>query len=221
MPCHDYLSRLPPQFPTFATMPILLNLWPLLEQWDQVLFKQINSEWTNSFFDAFLPYLRVSSYWMPLYLFLLVFALLNFRERGLWWFVFFVSTVALTDLSGNYLFKHTIERLRPCNDPNFFMNVRLLADRCGGGYSFISNHAANHFGMATFFYITFHKLIPKWAWVGFAWAGLIAYAQIYVGVHYPLDVLSGALWGGILGRLTGKFYNKRIALLLPVLNPGG
>lgn len=193
-------------------MLTFLNTWESLEKWDQSVFVTLNSEWTNPFFDAFLPWLRISVYWMPLYLFLLVFALVNFKYKGFWWFIFFVSTIALTDMSGNYLLKHSIQRLRPCNDPDFAMYVRLLAERCGGGYSFISNHAANHFGMATFFFITLRKQIPRWAWIGFAWASLIIYAQVYVGVHYPLDVLGGAAWGIMLGSLTGKAFNSNFHL---------
>jgi undecaprenyl-diphosphatase len=194
--------------PTFAAMIFLvLALWQKLEQWDQWLFIQINSHWTNPAFDTIMPYLRIPAFWAPLYLFAGVFVLANFKTRGLWWIVFFLSTIALTDLGGTYIFKHTIHRLRPCNDPDFFFNVRLLLKQCGG-YSFISNHAANHFGMATFFFVTFrHQL--KWAWVPFLWAACIAYAQVYVGIHYPLDVFCGALLGVVFGVFTGTIFTKR------------
>lgn len=121
---------------------------------------------------------------------------------------------------GTYLFKHNFHRLRPCSDPDLLFQVRLLTDRCSGGYSFTSNHAANHFGMATFFFITFRSVLKKWAWIGFLWAGLIAYAQVYVGVHYPLDVLCGALLGLILGLLTGKVFNKRYGFAIFDSQPG-
>jgi len=99
-------------------------------------------------------------------------------------------------------------------DPDMHLVVRRLLNECSGGYSFISNHAANHFGMASFFYITFRKIIPKWAWLGFLWAALIAYSQVYVGVHYPLDVFCGALLGIFSGIITGRVFNKRFGFAI-------
>jgi undecaprenyl-diphosphatase len=135
--------------------------------------------------------------------------LVNFRIKGLWWAVFFLATVALTDMTGTYVFKHSFMRLRPCNDPAFFDHVRLLLKNCAGGSSFISNHAANHFGMGIFFFITTRHILKKWAWIGIAWAFLIAYAQVYVGVHYPLDVACGAALGLAFGISTATLFNKR------------
>ncbi|MEO7923012.1 MAG: phosphatase PAP2 family protein [Chitinophagaceae bacterium] len=191
-----------------------INLWQKLLEWDQRLFIKVNSDWTNPFFDALMPFLRNSVNWAPLYLFLLVFVLLNFKTRGLWWTVFFLATVAMTDMTGTYVFKHSVERWRPCSDPDFYIHVRLLLDRCGGGYSFVSNHAANHFGMAAFFFVTFRHRFPRWTWIAFAWAGLIAYAQVYVGFHYPSDVICGALLGMAFGISTGSFFNKRFGFAI-------
>lgn len=186
-----------------------LSFWQQLVKWDQYLFEKINGDWSNPFFDAIMPFLRNSLHWAPLYLFLLVFVLVNFRVRGIWWAVFFLATVALCDMTGTYVFKHSFERLRPCNDPDFSEHVRLVLNRCAGGYSFISNHAANHFGMGIFFYITMRHVLKNWAWIGLAWAALISFAQVYVGVHYPLDVLCGALLGLAFGISTATLFNKR------------
>lgn len=193
---------------------IAINFWKKLVQWDQSLFISINSDWTNPVFDVVLPIMRNSFIWYPLYLFLLIFVLLNFKVRGLWWAVFFLSTLALTDMTGTYVFKHVFERLRPCSDPDFFTHVRLLLKQCAGGYSFTSNHAANHFGMATFFFITFRHLFKIWAWIALCWAAAICYSQVYVGVHYPLDVLSGAMLGLAFGITTGTFFNKRFGIAI-------
>lgn len=193
---------------------IAIDFWKKLVQWDQSLFISINSDWTNPVFDVVLPIMRNSFIWYPLYLFLLIFVLLNFKVRGLWWAVFFLSTLALTDMTGTYVFKHVFERLRPCSDPDFFTHVRLLLKQCAGGYSFTSNHAANHFGMATFFFITFRHLFKIWAWIALCWAAAICYSQVYVGVHYPLDVLSGAMLGLAFGITTGTFFNKRFGIAI-------
>ena len=193
---------------------IAIDFWKKLVQWDQSLFISINSEWTNPVFDVVLPIMRNSFIWYPVYLFLLIFVLLNFKARGLWWVVFFLSTLALTDMTGTYVFKHVFERLRPCSDPEFFTHVRLLLKQCAGGYSFTSNHAANHFGMATFFFITFRHLFKIWAWIALYWAAAICYSQVYVGVHYPLDVLAGAMLGLAFGITTGTFFNKRFGIAI-------
>ncbi len=185
-----------------------------LGQWDRSLFRTINTDWANSVFDSIMPFLRNSTHWAPLYLFLLVFVLMNFRIKGLWWAVFFLCTVAITDMTGTYVFKHVVERIRPCNDPEFYTQVRLVLNKCAGGYSFISNHAANHFGMGVFFLITFRHLIGKWAWAGIIWAAAIAYAQVYVGVHYPLDVAGGAFVGLCFGTITGTTFNKRFGFAI-------
>jgi len=189
------------------------TLWQKLEQWDKWLFIEINSHGTNSFFDVILPFIRNPLYWAPLYLFLFMFVLLNLRTKGVWWLVLFLSTVALTDITGTYVFKHTFQRLRPCSDPDFFYHVRLLLKQCGG-YSFISNHAANHFGMAGFFFITLGHRFKNWKWIAILWAAFIAYAQVYVGIHYPFDVLAGALLGIIFGFAIGSFFNKRFGFVI-------
>jgi undecaprenyl-diphosphatase len=161
-----------------------------------------------------MPFLRNAVNWAPLYLFLFVFVLVNFKLKGLWWILFFISTVALTDMVGTYVFKHNFHRLRPCADPDFFVHVRLLLKQCAGGFSFVSNHAANHFGMGAFIYLSFKKTIGRWAWLGLIWAGFIAYAQVYVGVHYPLDVISGAILGVCFGITMGTFFNNRFGFAI-------
>lgn len=190
------------------------SLWEKLEKMDQWLFIKINSVFTNPVFDQVMPFMRNSSVWIPLYLFLAVFVLMNFRIKGGWWILLFIVTVALTDMTGNYVFKHNFQRIRPCGDPEFFFNVRLLVSYCSTGYSFVSNHAANHFGLAVFFYITFRPVLKNWAAIGLVWAALISYAQIYVGIHYPLDILGGAMLGVIFGTFTGSIFNKRFGFAI-------
>ena len=190
-----------------------LSFLQTLKEWDQWLFIQINNQQSNSFFDSVMPYLRNSFYWAPLYLFLLLFVTINFKGRGWWWVLFFLCTVSLTDIVSSKILKEAFERLRPCQDPDFLQNVRLLVNRCSGAYSFTSSHAANHFGMATFFFISFRHLLKNWTLLGFFWATTIGYAQVYVGVHYPFDVLGGATIGVFIGLLTGRFFNKQFGIV--------
>ena len=103
-------------------------------------------------------------------------------------------------------------RLRPCNDPVMKQVVHLLVP-CGGGKSFPSSHAANHFSLAVFSSMTVGKF-AKWltpAWL--VWAAVVSYSQVYVGVHYPLDVLVGGTLGACIGWMTGKYFNKKFELM--------
>lgn len=180
-----------------------------LLQWDRQLLKLINAEWSNSFFDSLLPFLRNPPIWLPLYLFLFLFSLINYKKTGWIWALFFIGTVVLSDFVSSDLIKQNIFRLRPCNDPAVagWLNVLTGTSRPQSS-SFTSSHAANHFAMATFVFYTWRKEFGKWTALFFLWAGSIAYAQIYVGVHYPIDVTGGALVGILLGMLTAYCFNR-------------
>ena len=186
------------------------GFWQHIEQWDQWLFIQLNNEFTNPVFDFILPYFRDSVFWAPLYIFILAFITLNYGKKGLWWSLLFLCTVAIADMVGTRIFKYGFERLRPCQDPDFFMHVRLLLKHCSGSFSFISNHAANHFGIATFVSITFYGTFKRWIYLSYLWAIFISYAQVYVGVHYPLDILGGAAVGTLAGVLTASVFNNKV-----------
>jgi membrane-associated phospholipid phosphatase len=182
---------------------------------DLALFFHINGQWHTGFLDAVLPFVRNPYLWAPLYLFLLVFMLLNFNLRGLWWSIGFLATFGFTDSVSSHLIKFWLPRLRPCNDPLTAHFTRLLVP-CGSGYSFPSSHAANHFGLAMFLWMTLHPIFGKWVSVAFVWAFIISYAQIYVGLHYPVDVFCGALFGLASGWITGKLFTRHIGLVEPV-----
>lgn len=189
---------------------ITTNVWQHLDAWDKWLFIQINNHLSNPFFDWVLPYIRDSVFWAPLYIFLLVFSTLNYGKKGWWWCLFFICTVAFTDLVSSRFLKDGFERLRPCQDPHFFQQVRLLLGGCPGSYSFTSSHAANHFGIATFISITLHPAFRNWIYLAYLWAFSISYAQVYVGVHYPLDVLGGAAVGTMAGLLSANLFTHKV-----------
>ena len=190
----------------------LIWFWDQLIALDHQLFLLINGKWTNPFFDKLLVLFRTPIFWTPLYLYLLVIAIKNFKTRSIAWILSLVFTAGLMDFMGNKLIKHTVQRLRPCNDPDFSPQVRLLLDHCGTGFSFISNHAANHFAMASFIFATMASIFGRYRWLFFAWSTSVAYAQVYVGVHYPSDVLCGALTGMIFGFITASIYNKKFQI---------
>lgn len=180
-------------------------------RFDLKCFFYINARWHNSWLDALLPWIREPYLWAPLYLFLALFVTINFRWRGFFWIVFFIVSFGIGDQTSLFL-KETFGRIRPCRDPIVSQFARLLVDYCPMSGSFTSNHAANHFALATFSFLTLKPVIGRFAWLFFAWAAIISYAQVYVGVHYPLDVTGGAVLGILIGLLSGSFFQRRIRL---------
>ncbi|MEO6735857.1 MAG: phosphatase PAP2 family protein [Ginsengibacter sp.] len=179
-----------------------------------MIFSKVNGVWHNPFLDTLLPFLRQSYLWIPLYLFLAIFAPLNFGKKGVYWSLCFILTAVLTDYISSTLIKGAFLRLRPCQDPALIQHIRLLANYCPGNSSFTSSHAANHFAAAMYIFATFKKTSGKWKWPAllFIWASLISYTQVYVGVHFPADVICGALAGLITGYLPAQIFNKKIGL---------
>ncbi|MBX3256131.1 MAG: phosphatase PAP2 family protein [Chitinophagaceae bacterium] len=180
-------------------------------RYDIALFTKINGVWHNSFLDWLCPLLRNQFFWSPLYLFLLVFMLLNFGRRGFYWILFFLATFAMADMLSSSVIKPMAGRLRPCNNPLLADTIRSLVS-CGTGKSFTSSHAANHFALGMFSFRTFLFAPLFWRWSFLFWAFIISYSQVYVGVHFPLDITCGAILGCLIGGATSKLFNSRVGL---------
>jgi len=88
-----------------------------------------------------------------------------------------------------------------------------LVDHCGQNGSFTSSHATNHFGIAVFIFITLEKVWGKFNYLFLLWAAAICYAQVYVGVHFPFDVLGGAILGSCIGFAMGKYFNDKMGCI--------
>jgi membrane-associated phospholipid phosphatase len=167
---------------------------------DNTLFYWVNTGLSNAFFDFLMPVLRNKYTWIPFYVFMVSFFFFNFGKKAYWIVLFTILTVSTADLIGNHGFKKNFKRLRPCNAELTVPVIERIP--CGSGYSFTSNHAANHFAMATFFALFFGYQRKKVFYALYTWAFLIGFAQVYVGLHYPFDILGG----GLLGILSGSFY---------------
>ena len=171
-----------------------------LLQWDQSVFFWINQDAHSAVLDWLLPLWRIKYTWIPLYVLLGGIAFYQYRRKAWWWLVFLLAVVGTGDTVSHRLIKKQVQRPRPCKTAEIRDEVRLLIN-CGSGYSFTSNHATNHFAMAAFFSGTIGLFFRSWRWLFWLWAAMVAYAQVYVGVHYPLDVLAGALLGTLIGTL--------------------
>lgn len=190
-----------------------LSFWHLIQPFDAWLLTHINQDWGNGLFDRALPYFRETVFWMPLYLFLLLFVTMNFGRKGWWWVLGALLTAALADVLSSQVIKQTIMRPRPCQDLDVSQHIRFFISYCPGSSSFTSSHATSHFSQAMFFFFTLRPVIGKWAGLFFIWAFIIAYTQVYVGVHYPFDVFCGALLGCGIGYMTGRMFRKQIGML--------
>jgi undecaprenyl-diphosphatase len=190
----------------------LLSIWQQVMNLDHQLFKLINVAGSSNFLDIVLPFLRESQFWLPFYLFLIVFATLNFGVKGWWWCLAFILTAALCDFVSSQLIKENIFRLRPCRDPIMLHDIIVRAKYCPKSSSFTSSHATSHFGLSMFIYQTFKRLSKWWALM-FSWAVVICYTQVYVGVHYPIDVIAGGMMGCILGIMMAYVFTKQIGLI--------
>lgn len=145
--------------------------------------------------------------WIPLYgvLLFLLYRVLPLRSF-LWALGYLILLVLATDQISVHLFKFTLERPRPCHEPWLQHLLHLYEGHCGGPYGFVSSHAANVFGFATFLGIVFRR---NWAaFLLILWAALIGYSRIYLGVHYPLDVLGGLVLGVALGSLAASLFMR-------------
>lgn len=183
----------------------------LILSWDQSLFFVMNG-WDNAFLDAFVPLYRHKLFWAPLYLFVISFILFNFPKNAHWILMFTIGTIMVSDTMSSKVIKESVQRVRPCNDIAISSDVNNRI-RCGGGYSFTSSHATNHAALAFFLIFLFKDVLRKpWKWVLAIWALSVGIAQIYVGVHYPIDVLAGLLLGGLIGGSLGRLYHSVFSL---------
>ena len=160
----------------------------------------------NDFFDSLMWWISYKYSWIPFYAFILGCLIYRFRLKSVLPVVAVVLLITASDQGSVHLFKNVFERLRPCHNPELEGMVHLVNNHCGGKYGFVSSHAANVFALTSF-------LIPilRRRWFTFliiCWAVLVSYSRIYLGVHYPFDILGGALFGCLLGYIFSKGVRK-------------
>ena len=159
----------------------------------------------NSFFDFVMWWISDRFIWFPMYLVFLILIVIKFKSRAILIIVLIGLTIAAAD-QGSVALKNYFERLRPCHNEEIQHLVHQVRGYCGGMYSFVSSHASNAFALA-FILIPFmrqhYKYFPLLILI---WAFLISYSRIYLGVHYPGDVLSGALFGSMVGFMFSRIY---------------
>ena len=154
--------------------------------------------------DPLMTFISSEMGWIPFYAILLYLVFRKSGWRGLFFIVIgVVILITCSDQLSSHVFKPVFQRLRPCHDPLIQDLVHLPNGHCGGQYGFISSHACNTFALASFITLIMKKFYKKIGLLMFIWAALVSYSRIYMGVHFPGDVLCGAAVGMILGFGTG------------------
>lgn len=176
-----------------------------IKNWDEALFlflNQLHAPWL----DPLMLTLTGKYIWIPFYLFLLFLIIKTYQKDSVWYIIGLLLVITLADQLTSGVMKPFFERLRPCHDPRWESVISNYSG-CGGRYGFASSHAANTFGLAAYLWKVGKEQIKAFRWL-FLWAAIVSYTRVYLGVHYPLDIVAGALIGMIIAWLvywlTGK-----------------
>ena len=151
-------------------------------------------------FDWFFVFITEIKNWYVVYAVALVSQMWLGKKRGVVTVLLLIVVITLSDQISSFVVKPLVDRLRPCH---VLEHVRLLVG-CGGGKSFTSSHATNNFAMAV---LVMH-FWPKAKWYLLVWASLVAFSRVYVGVHYPSDILGGAVLGSAIAAMVVFGYGK-------------
>ena len=190
----------------------------MLKRFDQQLFLFINSS-NSPFFDQVMHAISGRLIWVPLYLAILIYLGIKYKRKFLVILIFIILAATLADQSSVFV-KNIVQRLRPCHEPSLMGVVHLVKGECGGVYGFVSSHATNSFDVALLSLMFIRK---RWYTISIIiWASVIGYSRIYLGVHYPGDVICGSILGALIGWSVYSLYvitDKMILINKPYFNP--
>lgn len=178
-----------------------------LEALDRSFFLLLNSfhaTWLNPIMQV----LSGQAIWIP---FIGYFFWYSFKKHGkvptLYFGLFLILTLIASDVTSSYILKNIVNRLRPCRDLDLQPLIYSFGQKCGGKYGFVSSHAANSFALVLFS-IRSLRFNQKWTHLLWIAPALVAYSRIYLGVHYPGDILGGLLVGSLWGYCFSTFYRS-------------
>ena len=166
-----------------------------------LLFNGMNS----GFMDSLMFWVADRFIWIPLYVILAIFLVRNFGNQGYMMIVFSILLILISD-QGSVLLKNSFERLRPCHDESLSFLVHTVQNKCGGKYGFVSSHAANTMALFTYLLLLARNR-NKWiTGITAFWVLLVGYCRVYMGVHFPADIVGGWMVGIIAAVITYIVY---------------
>ena len=175
-----------------------------LTTFDKELFVLINSH-HNNFLDFWMYWFSNKLIWIPFYISLAL-VLLKTYNKQFFFMIFFIGILIAASDQISVLIKDFVQRPRPCHDPGLHAAVHIVRGYCGGAFGFISSHASNSFALITFLHLACDVRVKWLKFVMLPWAVVVSYSRIYLGAHYPLDVVGGWLLGILLGIIIFYFY---------------
>lgn len=185
-----------------------MELIETIKQLDTSFFFVINRN-HNTFFDKFFYLCSDKYFWIPFYAIIVFLIIRKYKPKTIVLILLsIILLVFLTDQTSVKIFKENFMRYRPCHNLKIKHLIHLVGDSCGGMYGFVSSHATNTAGLAMFLFLLFKNNFSKYAWLIFIWVALNAYSRVYLGVHYPADVLVGALLGILIGFGIFRIFSK-------------
>lgn len=162
-----------------------------LMEYDRAMFLLING-WNSPFFDEMMYFVSKVWIWAPLYLTFIMYAIRRWKLESIWIIVAMILCVVATDQLTN-LTKDIFQRLRPSHEPSLEGLVHHVNGYIGGKYGFVSGHSSNSFGFAMLSSLMIRN--RTYTLSVFMWASLVAYSRVYLGVHYPFDIMGGMVLG--------------------------
>jgi len=208
----------------------MTNLLEKIDTLDKQLFLFLNGK-HNPIWDTIMTLMTSMNFWIPLYALLLLFLIWKYKKQSWMIIIAIILLITASDLFSSSLIKPFVQRLRPCHNLILHDLVHVVVG-CGGQYGFFSSHASNTFSLAVFLWLitrnswSMSKIqtqsgeLGTWSYTLCAmryalllWAAIVSYSRIYVGVHYPGDIITGALVGSLFAYLFFKIYLKISRLL--------
>lgn len=184
-----------------------------LNRIDTQLFLALNGHY-SPFADLLMYNVSKTLPWIPWYACIIYLLFRKYHKPAVWMVVSLVLVVLLADQGTVVLFKNVFQRLRPSHQPALEGLVHLVKDKRGGDYGFISSHAANTFGVALLASMFYKD--KYFCAIAFTWALLVSYSRIYLGMHYPGDILCGWLFGAAVAYLVYTLFIYAIKRKLPL-----